>query len=217
MTGHRRYARALAVLGISMGTMLATAGPASAERVVRDDPRRDIVSFEEVRRDRPPARTDHVDPRPGRRMGDITRTVIRHTRNKIVLRTKYARLNRKQGNPFSARWLIQDHAGAPTSVRVEAAPGAWAGTLFVSSPLLPVPARVLAEPCGTHAIKYRKNVVKVVLPRECLDFPLWIRVVSFTRFVKDDRLVFLDDGLQKGVPTEPTESPFAVSEPISPG
>lgn len=194
MTPRTTLRRTACVLAVTTGLLLAGLAPASADRLNRSDPRGDVVSYSnEVRKPLP--RVEAYEPRPGRRIGDIIRTIVKHKAEKVVLKTRYARLNRKHGHSFEAVWLLLDNTDNLTQVYVEAGPGGYGGQLTVFSSA-PTPARVLLD-CGRHRISYKNDFVKVVLPRSCLDFPTWFRVVTYTQFFLA-LLAFADDGLQTG-------------------
>lgn len=161
--------------------LLAGAGPAAAQTLSKADPVGDVVDSE-------------TNPAPQRTLGDIRRSIIRHTDNKIVLRANYARLDIKKRQPFSARWFL-DADGSSISVRVDAQPGSWSGVLTVDATTPLRPHRAAA--CQAHKVNYRKNFVRVTLLRDCFSHPRWVKVATYTEFDAGDT-VFVDDGLQDG-------------------
>lgn len=174
--------RTTAVGSLAAGLLLSTAGPAAAQTFSKSDPTGDVVNAS-------------VETVPKRRLGDVTRTVVRHELERVVLRTKYARLDIKKRQPFLVQWGLSRPDDSVVIVRVRAERGSWAGSLDVDVPAPPLRARDSVE-CGTHKINYRRNFVRVVLPRDCLDRPHWFKVVSYTQLGDDP--AFYDDGLQDG-------------------
>lgn len=206
MTYVHRVPRLLATAVATTGLLLAGAAPASAERLSRSDPRGDVVRYAEVT----PADTAEFEPRPKRRMGDIVRTVARHTDERIILRTRYARLTHKQGNPFRVTWLVQTPELPSASITLDAWPDQWHGVLEVHYGRGRVSAA--SENCsGDHRIKYRRNSVRIVLPRECLGDPGSVRVGTKTRFFRGG-FVFGDDGLRRSY-----ENAYQMSRELTPG
>lgn len=179
-------ARTITVIGMLVGLMLSGAGPAAAEKFARTDPRGDVhrLSLD----------PHSVDPKPDRRLGDVTRTIVRHTKRTIVLRTNYARLHHRRGTAFEVWWWVEKDS-LLTQVVLSAGPGDLKGSLAVDD----FDTSLLrdANGCFEHKVSYRKNFVRIVLMRSCLIGPRpWIKVATSTDFHTDDPdVLFTDDGL----------------------
>lgn len=191
MTRRAGLVRIIALVGISWGLMVTAVAPASAERLSRADPRGDMDRYT----DSPFSHTDA----PDRRLGDVTRTLVRHSTRQIVLRLNYARLHHRQDVPFNVFWTVDTKELPLTRVNLEAGPGQLKGELTVEqAPSRALQARV---DCSRHKISYRKNFIRVVLLRSCLPKPRpWIRVANRTTFYGvDPNVRFVDDGLSDAV------------------
>lgn len=184
--------RTLTAVALTTGLLLSATGTASAERLSRSDPRGDVVKYDNS----VPFDERVYQPRPKRRMGDVVRTVARHTNDMVILRTKYAKLTHKQGKPFRVYWLVRTPEFLHADVILDAGPGQWDGELVIHTGF--GRTRAATEHCpGVHKIKYRRNYIRVAFPRDCVHDPETIQVGTITSFVKGDS-TFGDDGLRGG-------------------
>lgn len=118
-------------------------------------------------------------PAPSHRRGDILRTSVRHGARQVVVRTRFAALDR-QGRRLLVLTRLRTDAGVVRSfVLVAGAREAngWRGVVTRRD------ARTEYR-CGVrHRIDYAADVAVVRIPRRCLGGPRWVQmtmgVVSF--------------------------------------
>jgi hypothetical protein len=137
------------------------AAPAAAESVGLADPRGDTWTtnqhYEWERHD-------------GRSQADLTRVRIAHNEHAVVVRARYAHLNRT-GLTFQLGASIRTDQGKTSYATVRRDRGQWRGTSGISERRRP------QRDCGvTHRIDYERDVVRLRIPRECLDGPRWVRL-----------------------------------------
>jgi hypothetical protein len=158
---------------------LAGAAAAHADQVVLRDPAGDVT------------RTTFgggSQPAPRTRVGDVRRAAVRHGRHAVVVRVRYRELRR-----VGAYWLfevrLRTGAHRYREVRVEATRHHWRG---VERTFDQHGRRVACR--VRHRIDYRRDVVRIQVPRACLGTPRRVRATvagyradrSRARFYVDD-------------------------------
>lgn len=132
-----------------------------------------------------PTRTPH------RSQGDILRTVFDHQQQQVVIRHRFAQLNR-QGRQILVSSGVRTNAGLSRAVVLDAGPGAannrWRGetTMFGFN-------HRVVQCAITHDIDYAANVVVIRIPRTCLDNPQTIEASSYVRTVTNSGDRFIDN------------------------
>ncbi len=183
-----RTARGL-TLSSSVATCLAVlllAGPiastARADQVVRGDARHDVVRFDENHPDGVPARTVH-DP-------DVIRTRIAHKPHQLVIRLTFAELERHR-----LRFQLAQIATSGGGQRLFIAFVVPSQDLDIVT--LKGPDGRVRCPRLAQTINYRKDYLRVTIPRTCLGVPRWVKVgVGVSRWAHGHQ--YADDALQSG-------------------
>jgi hypothetical protein len=172
-----RLAAVAAALGLSL-----VAVPAAAEELTVRDTRGDMIRVEEGGGDPQPA--------PGATVGDVVRTAFWHSDRRVVVRTKLAALERT-GRRFLVWVDIQNGARRTWFVGVEATRRDRNGhTIFMTGRGHDVRCAV------QHRINYADDVVRVSVPRRCLDRPRAVRFRLLTEHVRRSwDYAWLDNGL----------------------
>lgn len=178
----------LARLGAAAGAAVLTlslAAPAHAAKYVHNDAAGDVV-VERCTWTTPEPPTDpEAEPTEPTdecteggadatfREGDITRTAIRHTARKVIIRTSYRELTRTNGFAVfvgSLRTNERVHRDVSIFFEPEFAPN---GEVDVSRPNGDsVRCRV------GKTVDFTANVIEVRIPRGCLSRPRWVQVSS---------------------------------------
>jgi hypothetical protein len=116
--------------------------------------------------------TDENTRAPEHRRGDILRVTVGHTAQRVAIRTKFARLDRK-GPRLVIASRLRTNSGLIRWVRLFAGPGrsTWAGNtqLYRRDNTTPVSCAV------THQVDYSDDVAVIRIPRSCLDDPRWVQ------------------------------------------
>ena len=123
-------------------------------------------------------------------LGDGGRTTFRHTDRRVAVRTRLAALERS-GRRFRLWVDVQNGARRTWSVGVEATPRDRNGhTIFMTG-------RGVDLRCPIrHRIDYVDDVVRVSVPRRCLDTPAVVRFRLLTEHVRRSwSHAWLDNGL----------------------
>jgi hypothetical protein len=162
-----------------------SAGPAAAERVTVADRRGDVLKVEEG--------ATSGEPAPGSTF-DVWRSTFAHTPDRVVARVRFDDL-RPTGKRLRVWVNLQDGRGRTHHVGVEGVPGDRAGTAWLMGD------RGRDLPCRVrHRIDYRRDVVRVSLPRRCVGSPRVLRFGVLTEHVRRTwRYAWLDDGLSPTV------------------
>lgn len=156
--------------------------PAAAEQRTVRDARGDMIRVEEGGGDPRPA--------PGATIGDVVRTTFRHTDRRVIVRTKLAALERT-GRRFTVWVDVQNGARRTWFVGVEATRRDRNGhTIFMTGRGHDVRCAV------RHRVNYADDVVRVSVPRRCLDTPRVLRFRLLTEHVRSSwDYAWLDNGL----------------------
>jgi hypothetical protein len=146
------------------------------------DLRGDMVKVEEG--------SDQGTPAPGATVGDVLRTTFRHTDHRVVVRTHVVALTRT-GLRFRMWVDIQRGTHRRWTVGVDATPRHRSGRIiFMTESGKDVSCAV------GHRIDYIADVVRVSVPRRCLDTPHRVRFRLLTEYVRHSwRYAWLDNGL----------------------
>jgi hypothetical protein len=181
----KRLAIVAGVLGV-LGT-LTTAAPASADRVIHRDARHDVMKVD-FSSEKP-----ELVPAPHAPAGDVTRAMIDHRYRRVVLKLRYAELERR-GFRFEIALLSTSGGGHFVVFLDTAKELGWQGRASLAdlSNL-----RQGERPCRGlwHEVDYRQNTVKLSVPRRCLDDPRWIRAGIGGNAIVDPSDLYVDDAL----------------------
>jgi hypothetical protein len=171
-------------------TALTLVGAASAHAATRSfvDGSGDVWTFGE----------NPNTQKPNRRQGDILRTTFTHARHAIVVRNRFAELNR-EGQQIFVVTRLRTNIGLVRDVELHASrrPGThrWRGktTLHRRNDKI--------VPCAiAHRIDYAANLAVVRVPRTCLDNPRTVQAKFLVGTLARMRL-FADNPINHG-PTE---------------
>lgn len=100
---------------------------------------------------------------PDRDQGDILRTTLRHGVQQILVRTRFAELNR-EGRRIVVYTRLRTNTGLVRGLSLSAGPDRWSGR----TNLEPGP---IGDCKISHTLNYATNTAIVRLPRTCLDNP----------------------------------------------
>jgi hypothetical protein len=178
--------------GVLLAVMLllplwTATGPAFAESVTVRDATGDMWTVREGATD-----GEHA---PGARIGDIARTTFTHTATRVVVRARFVELA-PVGRRFTLWVGMRSRDGRETILGVRASRRDRDGHTVLMD------ARGRDLDCVVrHRIGYVRNVVRVVVPRACLDRPAALRFNALSE-QWGRRLLYanLDDGLSPDVP-----------------
>jgi hypothetical protein len=130
---------------------------------------------------------------PEREQGDILRTVFDHGNRRVVIRTKFAKLDR-EGQMSIMAIKLRTNTGMVRRVALLAGPdqftNRWRGILMRGdgTPM----------PCASHSIDYDANFAEVRIPRSCLGDPRWIQgSLAAGTFTRNEKF-FADNPLNEG-------------------
>lgn len=186
----RRALGAACAVTVTLGMTAGLAPSAYAEKLVHQDARRDVTWFDDG--------NATFDPAPRAQDPDIVRVTIDHRAGALLIRTKYAALNRRIFRIDSAD--IRTSGGKLFSGSVIVSrKGRWQGHANLiaaddaSNPDSPeVQCRDLR-----HRFDYDANVSIWTIPRICIGRPKWVRVaVMGMRGASTS--VYFDDAFLKG-------------------
>lgn len=174
---------------VCLTALTAGAAPAAyAGRLVHDDARRDVIRLEFTDQDvKESVVRQRLDP-------DIRRITIDYRQGALVIRTKYAALERLVGRSEFTEIQTRDNAfGAQVQVNRR---GRWQGsTLFMS-------AKSEGQnicPAAKHRFDYEANVSIWTIPPTCLGRAPWVKVGQSAMHFGGKK-VFLDYAFANGSP-----------------
>lgn len=177
-----------ALVTSTLAAVLLPVSPASAATMALPDGSGDVwrstydMSTEE----------EVLEPAGSPANADLTRTVVKHTRGKVVIKARYAEL-RKRTNRFAFIVEMRTNEGRRRDVGVETVTReGWGGTAFFGSPQRELPCQGL-----THTIDYPAGLVSVSVPRSCLGRPRSVQVRSMAMAFEDsgtDFTTLFDNG-----------------------
>ncbi|MGA8209735.1 MAG: hypothetical protein WB441_05530 [Nocardioidaceae bacterium] len=195
MRASRPFVSATAVTAACAAVLALGGAPAGAAVPDQDtvsgftvlDARHDVVRGS-TESSRVPAR-----PAPRRRQGDVVALTATHGGDRVRVTMRYAELDRLPGALTVHTFAFRTDAGRFAELGLLAHDGNWAG-----EPVWTVRGRE-SEPCAglRTAIDYRRNTVRVVVPRDCLSDPRWVRVGGGGGSLVGSTL-FADDALRAG-------------------
>ena len=192
-TPHTLLARhaAAGVLSLLLGL---TAAPAEADDLRVVDGRADMWRL---------TGKQQFTPAPTVTNGDIVRTRFRHSPNRVVIVSSFARLTR---HDFAYVARTRDNADRRRIVHLQADRRHPAGTVELFRP----PGAEI--PCATrHRISYRTDKLRISFPRHCIGNPRWLRFASWSIHKTQPRHYY-DDANSAGPPIPPVWSPRVVSD-----
>lgn len=175
-----------AALVTTVLTTALSAGAASAATLATDDPAGDVwrSTFD------PETEEETVEPAGTQLNVDLTQTTVKHGASRLLLKARYAELERSTNRFFFLAELrtnegLRRDLGAETTMR-------WSGDAFLFGNRGGVRC-----PGLRHDIDYGTDTVTVSVPRDCLSKPRWVqaRIVAFA-FAEDGRgdEAYLDSG-----------------------
>lgn len=175
--------RAVTTVAVAAGLTLAAAGPATAQQLTVKDARGD-VRVSDMMEEADSAGT----PAPEVTNGDVLRTVFRHNRGRVVVRVKFADLQRR-GMASVHIVRVVTNEKMIREVTVGAAPGLWRGQAEMTRPN----GNTVA--CDVrHSINYGTNVLFMSFPRSCVSNPRWVRLGLGSAWITADmKQMYLDD------------------------
>lgn len=209
----------LARLGAAAGAAvlaLSLAAPAHAAKYVHYDTKGDVIvshctyteSETEPMEEPTDECTETVDPTVLE--GDVTRTAIRHTERKVIVRTSYRELTR--GDDFNIHiGAIRTNEGLNRHLFLMFADGMTEVDLIRPNGN-PVACRL------GRTLDFTANVIEVRVPRSCLSSPRWVKVglahirVNFEETETETGYTYsdstsIDDALSPSMGEEPVWSP----------
>jgi hypothetical protein len=126
---------------------------------------------------------------PNRQQNDILRTVFAHHDRKVVVRTKFARLDR-----VGEMWLmainLRTSTGKLRRIALFAGPGQWRGSV--------IRGNGASQTCARHRIDYVANVVEVAVPRRCLGDPRWVQASMAAGTIAGNGVFYADNPVNEG-------------------
>jgi len=170
-----------------LGAVLAPAAAASARSLTIDDSTAD--TWENVYN--PDTQSDDWLAAGSKLNTDITKTVVKHSANKITITATFDDLKAKDAGYGLVDRLRFDHG--PKVVANVDANGKWKGqaALYTNHSGQQIDCAGL-----THAIDYTANTVEISIPRSCVGKPTWVEVAEFSvSNVSDDTTThsYIDD------------------------
>lgn len=158
------------------------AQPSYAESVTVRDARGDMWKIEEG--------SHEPDRAPGARLGDLVRTTARHGTTALVVRARFAELQRT-GRRLTLWVELRDDTGRRTHLGVRATRRDRSGETI----LMTGRGRDIA--CDVdHRIDYRGDRIRVRVPRQCLGDPRTVRLrVASEQVRRSWAYAWLDNGL----------------------
>lgn len=157
--------RALAVLVTVLLLVGGSAGAAGARELVLRDGSGDMWRLG--------LSSSQATRAPHTRHGDVRRIAFRHGPRNIVVTARYAVLRRSGSyGAFTVRLATKRHVYR--EVRVETSPGARRGELRVFGGR----GRLVHCPRARHRIDYRRDTVRIVVPRACLGTPRYVHAAA---------------------------------------
>lgn len=183
----RRALGAACATAVALGLTAGLAPAAYAEKLVRQDARHDVVKGTES------DAGETLQPAPRATDPDIVRVAIEHRAKVVLIRTKYAALNRRilridaleirtsAGKRFEAGSFVQKR-------------GKWQGMTSFGTGSAEVDCDGLR-----HRFDYEANVTTWSIPRSCIGRPRWIRVGTGMGRGPWDGPFFIDDAFRKGI------------------
>jgi hypothetical protein len=172
---------------VTLSLAVALAPSAYAEKVVHQDARRDVVKATQT------DAGETLRPAPRAADPDIVRVAIDHRAKVVLIRTKYAAVDRRilridaleirtsAGKRFEAGSFVQQR-------------GRWQGRTSLGTATAEVDCTGLR-----HRFDYEANVTTWSIPRSCIGRPRWVRVGVGMGRGSWDGPFFIDDAFRKGI------------------
>jgi len=164
-----------AVVVSALALVLVASGAASALELTVRDSRHDVW------------RISPSAVAPSVRNGDVLSTLFRHGSDDVVVTSRYVDLRRVG---LYAHYTVRIETGAHSyrEARIETTQDSWAGKVRVFNRRgRPVACR------ARHQISYRDNVVRLVVPRSCLNTPKYIQATAASYWANPDGDIYTDN------------------------
>ena len=176
----RRSTRLLVALMMGAGLVAATPGAAHARTVTDADDLKDMSKLVDPE-------TGDFEAAPRQRLNDVKSTELIHTSDKVGVELTLARLSKDD----ALRWAVEilSSKGELRVANVLGGEGNWSGELTVSDPQ----AGEGVE-CGRHDVDYADDVVRIMLPKDCIGGGHWMRFRVIAAF-STEKVVVFDDAL----------------------
>ena len=174
-----RLFRALIVQLVCLAFAFTLAPASYADRMAHRDARHDVFKFSE-------AHPDGIRV-PKVRDPDVRRVLIAHRKHRVLIRLHFANIRGHRTHLHIAN-LQTSRGGDYELEAVTDSHGEDSVELFRDG-------RV-ACPRLHYRIRYHRDVVRVAIPRTCLNTPRWLKVGIGVVRVFDNRVFYADDGLR---------------------
>lgn len=196
----RRALGAACAATVTLSLAAGLAPSAYAEKLVREDARRDVVKATQT------DAGETLQPAPRTTDPDIVRVAIDHRARVVLIRTKYAALDRRvvridaldirtsAGKRFMAQSFVMKR-------------GKWQGATSLGTGTAEVDC-----PGMRHRFDYEANVATWSIPRSCLGRPRWVRLGVGMGRGPWSGPAFIDDAFRKG--TNPDNENLVLSRRI---
>lgn len=165
-------------------TGLAVA-PAQADRAVHRDPRGDVWSPVGMRGFEPSGSVHNVD---------LRKTTVTHRAGSVVLLAKYVALGRGFDETSFTLYLRTDHDRRFSIYSFVDWLGRYA-SVHVSHGIDELPVRCER---AHAAVSFRKDSLRIVVPRSCLRTPSWVRYQALAEAYTEDDGLWRDNALGRG-------------------
>ena len=166
-----RSLKAALLTSAVLGAVLAPAAAASARSLTIDDSTAD--TWENVYN--PDTQSDDWFAAGSMLNTDITKTVVKHSTNKIIITTTFYDLKAKDARYGVVDRLRFDHG--PKVVADVDTNGKWKGQAYLFTDHSGEQIKCAGL---THAIDYTADTVQVSIPRSCVGKPAWAEVAEFS-------------------------------------
>ncbi|HET6936989.1 MAG TPA: CPBP family intramembrane glutamic endopeptidase [Nocardioides sp.] len=188
-----------AAVGAAVAVLPVAAPSAVAAELTLNDASHDMWVIEEG--------STQPAPAPGATIGDFVRTTFRHGDRLVVIKSSFLELTRT-GKRLTMWVEMRDQSGTRTTAAVRTSPGNRAGrTLLFTSHGQDIPCNV------RHRVNYQRNVIRLVIPRRCLDTPRWLRFRELSEYSgRSLRFADLDDPSTTGPPSPAWTAPVRHGE-----
>lgn len=185
---------ALAAAAAAACLVVGIAPAAHAGRLVHDDARRDVVKLEFTDQDlKESTARQRLDP-------DVRRITIDYRQGALVIRTKYAAMERRIGRMEFTMIQTRDTAYS-AQVQVNRR-GRWQGfKMFMSAET----EDENACPAAKHRFDYEADVSIWTIPPVCLGRAPWVKVTQSAAHL-GGQTAFVDHAFAKGMPRRPSIS-----------
>jgi hypothetical protein len=169
------------VSALSAALVAATPAPAQVRTVDDPDTVGDVITFND---------DDAAVPAPERTLNDVSNTTLTHGARRVAIKVDYVDLKKRAGGDYQSLFIVmKTNEGVRRYVSVKARRGHWSGdveTYNGQSEEVRCPVR--------HSIDYEVNVMRLTLPRRCVNNPRWV-TFRVSASAQGDDGYFADDAL----------------------